>query len=323
MSGAVPAASLAHEIASADLILVTAVTRVSDTSEPVALVSPEARPDDDLLRVAEMTVVRTLTGEHHGGPLRVFFLVGKVPSRPWMALTEGQTVLLFLRSADDSYAPVEPWGIPIQTLPGIAPPPAGVSRTRAVVHELEQVILTADPISSASLIVRATIARVGLRGDVDLDLLSTPVLQDPTRRAAWVAIVLAEGKVEALDEVPSLFANRAPPPADTLWDLIVQKVSELRVAEAHSQLVALLQTERIELARAAAVALRQLRDPAVVLDLIGALDHQDLEVRYQALMALAELEPSVGAGPSFELYRQNESYYIHQWKQWHERRDKL
>src|SRR5215203_2450444 len=100
MSGPVPATDFRHEIANADLVLAATVARVSDASGPVSLVSPQAQPADDQLREAELVVVRTLAGEHDGGPLRVFFLVGKTPSRPWMELTQEQTVLLFLRSTD-------------------------------------------------------------------------------------------------------------------------------------------------------------------------------------------------------------------------------
>lgn len=316
MSGPVPTIDLGSEIAGAELILVGTVTTVNDASRPVSLVSPQAEPAKDQLRVAELAVVRTLAGEHGDGLIRVFFLVGKTPSRPWMDLTQGQTVLLFLHAIDGGYVPVMPSGIPIQTLLGIASPPAGASKTQAVAYELEQVILTADSVSAVSLLVQATTARAGLQGDVDLHLFSTTVLQNPVRRAAWVAIALAEGKVKVLAEVQGLAVNPPPPPADALWHLVVQKVSELRVPAARPQLAALLESPKVELARAAAVALRQLHDRAAMPDLIRALDHPDQEVRYQAVMGLAELEPSVEAGPAFELYRTDESQYIQRWKQW-------
>ena len=318
MSGPIPAANLAHKIAGADLIVAATVTKIGDASEPVSLVSPQARPDDDLLRIAELAIVRTLAGEHDSDTAQVFFLVGKAPSRQWMELTLGQTVLLFLRSAGGAYVPVVPKGNPIQTLPEIAPPPAGVSRTQAVAHELEQIILTADPVSAVSLLVEATRARAGLQGDVDLSLLGTPALQDRVRRTAWVGIALAEGKMEVLSEVAPLFADLVTDATEALRSLLIQKLSEIRAPAARQQLAALSRNARVDLARAAASALRQLHHPAAIPDLIEMLNNADLEVRYQAVMGLAELEPSVEAGPSFEVYRSDESRYLQRWKRWWE-----
>ena len=314
----VPAFDLTPEITGADLILVGTVAAVSDSNAPVSLVSPQAEPANHQVREAELVVVRTLAGDCATGTARVFFLTGKAPSRSWMELTGGQTVLLFLRVNGETYVPVNPIGNAIQTLTEIGPPAAGSSRTQAVAHELEQIILTADPDSGADLIVHASLARVALRADLDHHLLGTPALQNPLRRAAWVAIALAEGKAEVLDDVPALFTDAARPPADVLLNLIVQKVSHLREPAARGQLSALLRGSRAELARAAAVSLRQLHDRAVMPDLIEALDNADQEIRYQAVMGLAELEPSVEGGPSYELYRLDESRYIRLWKQWWE-----
>jgi hypothetical protein len=318
MSGAVPAAALEHEIATADVIVVGTVTSVSDSDVPLSPVSSQAEPAKDQLRVAELAVLRNLAGEHTANTVAVLFLVGKAPSRHWMELTQDQTVLLFLRSAGSAYVPVVPTGNPLQSLPEIAPPPAGSSRTQAVAHELEEIILTAGSKYAANLIVQATLARISMRCGLDYDLLDTPAFQDPIKRAAWVAIALAEGEIKALEEVTALFVHQAQPPVDTLWNLIVQKVSEVREPAARPQLATLLRNPKVELARAAAVALRQLHDHAAQPNLIDALDNADQEVRYQAVMGLAELEPTVEAGPSFELYRLDESRYIRLWKQWWE-----
>jgi len=315
MSGVDPAIDLEQKIASADLIIAATVTKVSDADGTVSLVSPEAHSDSDKLRQAEVAILRLLTGTPDESPVRVFFLEGEMPGRPWAGLAQGQTVLLFLRSTAHGYIPVDPTESPIETFPAIVPPTAGVSRTEAVTHELEQIILTANPESHAGLITRVSIARASLRGDVNLELLDAPVLQDPLRRIAWVAIALAEGKVEALSEVASLFAVSRTD-AQALRSLLLVKVSEVRAPAARPQLTALLHGSIVELAPAAAVALRQIHDPSTEPDLIKALDNADQEVRYQALMGLAELEPGVEGGPSFDVYCSDESKYLQLWKQW-------
>lgn len=310
------AVDLASSVVGADLIVVATVLETTQATDALSLVSKEGEAVHDQLRQADLSVVRTISGEPVHGRLRVLFLEGKAPSRSWLGLTQGQTVLLFLRAAGQAYVPVVPVGASILTLPEIPPPPAGSSRAQAVAHELEQIILTADPTAQLSLIVQASLARVALRSGLDYHLLDTPALQNPLRRAAWVAIALAEGATRALDHVPALFANPVEQPLDVLRSLIVQKIGELRALAARPQLAALLDSPSVELVRAAAVALRQLHDPSTVPNLIQALDNGDQEVRYQAVMGLAELEPSVDEGPSYDLYRSDEPRYLRFWKQW-------
>jgi hypothetical protein len=133
---------------------------------------------------------------------------------------------------------------------------------------------------------------------------------------AWVAIALADEKVAVLSEVEALCAEPASPPADVLQSLMMQQVRKTRNLAAHSELARLSRSAMPELAYVATLALRQLHDPVTLPDLIVALEHPDQHVRYQAVMGLAELEPEAGIGPAFKRYCENESLYLHQWKQW-------
>jgi hypothetical protein len=308
---------LAGEIANADLIVVATVISFRAMSRPVSLVSLHASPTDDRLYQADLNIVRILAGEPVSHSLGVFCLQGKLPSRPWMTLTPEQTVLLFLRAtADGNYVPVVPTGTAIQTLPHLAPLPGEASRTQAVAHELEQIILVVDPIAQIDLMIQATTARTSIRSPINLKLLATPILQNPTRRAAWIAIALAEGEVEVLPEVLPLFAQSVPPGIDVFQHLIAQQIRALRNPAARPYLATLLHSSRLEFVQAAIVALRQLHDPATLSDLMLALNHQNQEVRYQAVMGLAELEPTVQAGPAYQIYCKNEPAYLDCWQRW-------
>ncbi len=308
---------LAGEIANADLILVATVISFRAVSRPVSLVSLDASPDEDRLYQAELNIIRILAGEPISHSLRVFCLQGKLPSRPWMTLTPGQTVLLFLRAtADGDYVPVVPTGTAIQTLPHLAPLPGEASRTQAVAHELEQIILAADPIAQTDLIIQATTARTSIGSPINLELLATSILQNPIRRAAWIAIALAQEEVEVLPEVLPLLAQSVPPAMDVFEHLIAQQIRALRHRAARPYLATLLRSSSLEFVQAAIVALRQLHDPATLSDLMLALNHQNQEVRYQAVMGLAELEPTVQAGPAFQTYCANEPAYLDCWQRW-------
>ena len=224
--------------------------------------------------------------------------------------------MLFLHAVGDAYRPVVPEGNLLRTLPDIAPLPYAETRAKAVAYELEQIILRADPISEAELIVEASTARVEVQGDVDLCLLDTPTLQVPVRRLAWVAVALADGKAEVLSEVAALCTEPASFSVGALQSLVLQQVRKTHNPAAYLQLAALSRSVSPQLAYAAIVALRQLHNPITFPDLIAALEYPEQQIRYQAVMGLAELVPDEGVEPAFRQYREHESRYLEYWKQW-------
>lgn len=315
MSGPISNPDPTTDIASAELIVVGTVARVGLHAGAVSLVAPGARaPDDELFR-AELDVVRVLAGKPPGPSLGVLFVRSRTPARAWLELEPHQTVLLFLRSVAGGHAPVNPTGTPIRTLVQLPAAPPAATRTQAVAHELEQIVLRANPAAQRALIVQACQAHAGMRAAVDLAVLGQPAL-DATTRLAWVALALAAGQVDALSELNRLVASPAWPADGGLQSVIVQSTSQLRDPAARSALAALIQGRSVELARAAAMALRQLRIRDAEPDLIRALDHADQAVRYQAVMGLAELEPSAGEAPSFAVYQADEARYLQRWKRW-------
>src|SRR5204862_8281099 len=99
---------------------------------------------------------------------------------------------------------------------------------------------------------------------------------------------------------------------------LIQGLSEQIFPAARAYLSALVQSSRADLARAAALSLRQLHSLDARPDLALGLYHKDQVVRYQCVMGLSELEPTVEPGPSFDLFQKKESYYLNRWKRWWE-----
>ena len=316
VAGPIPGPDLTEEIAKADLVVVGRIQQTRPAVGPVSLVSPRANPVDDELYEADVATLRSIAGTPPPGALTVLFLRGRSPARSWLELEAGVVVLLFLRRSSDHYVPETPTGTPILSLANLDPPSAGTSKVSAVSHELEQVILKADPGPELPILRRACALRASLRYPVDLDVPRQTAMRDPDRGLAWLAVALSAGQHDALAALVRLQSNVAWSPDPGIAGVIVQSVAELRAAAAQPQLAALMQSPLPSLALAAAMALRQVRSPAAEPDLIRGLDHPDRNVRYQALMGLAELNPSVGEAPSFALYRRNEAQYVQRWKRW-------
>lgn len=312
-SGPVPYSDFEQEVTTADVIIAGSVTAVSETDGPLTLVSPEARADEDQLMVAQVRVLRTLSGNPQGSNIRVLFLRGKLPSRPWRVLSEGQTVLLFLKNTERGYVLTVPTGSTIETLRDIAAPELTLNRTQAVARELEQIIVNAD--TTSDMFNQAVTARSELSEPVALDEIHTPAMNDPVRRLAWVVVALANQQPEALQMLTELPENSNLRNSE-LWSQLVRRVSELRQAAAVPDLAQLIQSSNSALARAAVVALRQLHDRSTIPHLVAALDNADQQVRYQAVMGLAELEPGVNGGPAWSVYQSDEQRYLQMWKRW-------
>jgi hypothetical protein len=316
MTGPMPNVNIADDIARADIVVAGTVARISPENGPVSLVSPQANPGDDRLYKAEFSVIRQITGRPAQSPVVVFFLRGRSPSRQWLELSLNETVLLFLVRVRGGYVPLTTIDPPIRTLPNLDVPPAGVSGAMAVARELEQIILTADPDSGLAMLVRASAVRASMRRPVNPGLLRDAAREQPARRLALVGIALSAGQFEMLAELGRLASSAVWPPDPGLERVILESLSKVHDPEARPQLALLMLSHVPGLALAAAMALRQLGIRAAQPDFVHALDHPDQDVRYQALMGLAELEPGVGQAPSLPLYLQDEAYYLRLWKRW-------
>ncbi|HEU0086363.1 MAG TPA: hypothetical protein VFQ77_01700 [Pseudonocardiaceae bacterium] len=315
-AGPLPVWDVVAELAEADLIVAATVTTVQPSSQPVTLVSAAADPERDGVQVAEASVLRVLAGRAEAS-VPVYFLRGKVPSRPWLSLSVEDTLLLFLRRGDGGYVPVDPTGKPLRTRPDLVPPSPQWDAPAAVRHELEQVVST-TPASPLGMMMDAVVARIALPDDADPSLLDQLGIADPARRTAWVTIALGDGKTEVLAEVPMLFSSPSPD-AQAFLPLLVPLVAELRDTAAAPLLRPILSLAEPDLAFAASTALRRLAARDLVPTLVELLDHPMQAVRYQMVLALAELNPDVDdGGPAFDRYRTDEPKYLTIWKQWWE-----
>jgi hypothetical protein len=320
MTGPMPDVNLADEISKSDIVVAGAIERISPDNGAVSLVSPQANPVDDQLYKAEVSIIRHISGMPAESPLVVFFLRSRSPARPWLELAPNETVLLFLTRVRDGYLPLSTIDPPIRTLPDLDVAPVGASGAEAVAHELEQIILQADPDSDLAMLVQASAVRASMLRPVDLSLLQEAALGQPARRLAWVGIALSAGQFQVLAELERLVSRAVWPPGPGLERLILEGLSNVRAPAARPQLASLIRSHVPSVALAAVMALRQLGIRAAQPDLIHALDHPNQQVRYQAMMGLAELEPGVAEAPSFPLYQRNEPYYLRLWKHWSRQR---
>lgn len=118
-------------------------------------------------------------------------------------------------------------------------------------------------------------------------------------------------------EVPS----RAPAVA---WPrgLCLAEINAISDAAAVDSLVELAKSPADDVREAAIHALRTIRSARTVPLFVHALDDHVQMVRYNAVLALAEIEQNWQLAPAVDTFRANETKYISAWKLWWEREGK-
>ena len=314
--GPVPEGTLESTIRGSDLIVAATVVEIKDAPGDPSLVSPDATPERDRLRIADAEVLRVLAGEAQVPSLEILFLEGRVPSRPWIGLWTDQPLLLFLRASARHLIVADATMSPIRTLARIPQPEMALTADHAVAHELEQIILRADTTREANILTEATAARLQLPLPLLIAEDAEAMGHEPLRRTAWAAVSLASQHLAELADVAALLSEASSPELEVVRRFVVGKIAEIRNPQARPELAALLSHPWTAVARSAARALRAFGDARAAPHLADALDHPDQEVRYHALMGLAELYPDAGPAPSWERFRAAESEYRNRWKDW-------
>lgn len=139
----------------------------------------------------------------------------------------------------------------------------------------------------------------------------------PAIRAGAAASLLASGDMRALPVAESALSVANPNvPSEVLHNLTVAIEQGLRRPQAIGALGRLMVSPNIHARRSAARALREVRSPLAVDALVRALDDVDGEVRYAAVVGLAEITAQPRWGPSLPEFHQNQQRYIDFWKNW-------
>jgi len=116
------------------------------------------------------------------------------------------------------------------------------------------------------------------------------------------------------------YLNAHPPPQEPTEALIgvTEGLSAIRDERDLATLEQLASSKYFEIRSGALYALRGMKDPRSIRTLIQGLDDESPELRYRALITLAEILRKYEGdyAPSMYLFDKNPQYYIGLWKQW-------
>jgi HEAT repeat protein len=152
--------------------------------------------------------------------------------------------------------------------------------------------------------------------------LSTQALQfashlaDPTLRLSAVAVLLVRNDISGLQLAAEALLGSAEGLPSEVRQNLTSGIGQLEDSRAVPTLAALLRQGDDRVRVAAASALVNTASPGAIDPLAEALDDSEYQVRYWAVVGLAEMTGQKDWRPNTDDFRDREASYLSHWKEW-------
>ncbi len=279
----------------ADLIIIGRVNSISNQGRSIATLSLD----------------KTVKGEANAGTIDVEFSAS-VPSA-YVRIQPQLFGMFFLKqNVNGSYQILDPvYPAVIAPANAVLTTEQGVDRT---VNVVGQVLLTARAAEDRQVAVRVLSSA---RTERATELLRQGVKdKDVVVRMQSISELLNRDDIETLEIAERTLLN---PPTGTdpyLLDNISAALERIKDPRAIPALQRLLRSSSIRTRHGAVSALRQMRTMEAVEGLVIALGDNNREVRYEAVIGLAELTGQNEWAPATGAFASDEQKYLDHWKEW-------
>jgi hypothetical protein len=311
----IPALDLGQLISSADLIVVGTVHTTGQIGNTTIDLSGQQIPAT--LMAGEVRPGIVLKGDVKSNAVPFRFAVPQNPAGGigYADIENNSYRILFLRRSEGNYAPANPYYPSLPAAPRASA--SGSTPFDRVISEL------ASAIQSAQV---PTSDRVNLL--INLQKFDTPPLHeallkslastDRVLQLSVAAALLRRNDIAALGIAEQALLL---PPADTpayvlqnLSSAIAKGMRDPRAVPALDQI--LRHAPDVQARRSAAFALRNTGSLSATRPLAHALGDPDLEVRYYAVIGLAEITGDREWRPLLQDYQSQEQHYLSHWQEW-------
>jgi hypothetical protein len=263
------------------------------------------------LVVCEVNVDVVLKGTAEGRRISFQYIS---PSEPigYVTIAVGYQIL-FLNKAGSEYSLASPYHGSLPAVPSaIAEGGDEVGRIAAVLGEVLDSTTASQGQKQMALYALSTI-----RTPVSTELLRKAVeQQDSELRLNAAGFLLQRDDLSGLGIAEHALEHPQGLPWPTLHNLDYAIGEGVKNKDAVPALSRLAQVQDLETRRAAASALRHTRSRSALGPLANLLDDNDLQVRHDAVMGLAEITGDLEWGPNLDLFRSQEQQYLKHWRDW-------
>lgn len=308
----IPALNLRDLVRDADLIAVGQISRVQESGQ--TSVDEAGRPIPARAMTAILQVSRVVKGPSGETLIPMAFAI---PEKPlgYAGIAVAQFGMFFLRVKSGlGYVVANPY-YPFIVASTSAPVARGSDFDR-VIGEVAQVLVVPGASPDERRRAIDVLGRVKTQSAIAA-LRITAKEPDSAVGLRAVAALLRQDDVSVLTSVENVLVS---PPGDIdpglLRDLAFAIQDGIKNQEAIPVLTRLLGARDVQTRRAAASALRHTEVESAVGPLLMALEDDDREVRYQAVLGLATITGQSQWGPALDQFEREEERYLAYWRKW-------
>jgi hypothetical protein len=139
---------------------------------------------------------------------------------------------------------------------------------------------------------------------------------DTTVRLQALCALLKRNDISMLDVAEDILLHPAPNTEDYLLSNLSAALMDIKDTRAIPTLERLLSSSNSRTRLGVIIALRQMHSSEGIVSLVAALDDIDRDVRYEAVMGLAELTGQNSWRPAISVFQADEQRYLDHWKAW-------
>lgn len=139
---------------------------------------------------------------------------------------------------------------------------------------------------------------------------------DEQLRLMAAGVLLSRNDTSMLNTVENVLLNQPAGINDSVLSGLAGGLKGIRDPQAIPSLSRLLKARDARVWQSASAALRNMKAAAAIEPLVEALEDSDREVRYNAVIGLAEITGQYEWGPSVELFQREEQKFLTHWIEW-------
>jgi hypothetical protein len=294
------------------LIVIGKMVSTKDLGEGVLVLRGQSIPVQK--KVGKIQISRILKGQSSEPTITLEF----VQTIVWYGIQdvrEGQVGMFFLKSNGSNGFIFTSYYYPFVVAAMAAPRDGGGSDYDRVLAEVMNVLA----LPQTTWIDKVNVIDI-------LELIETPAASASLRLAAKsgdkrvklraVAALLRRNDISELGFAENMISHPPPGSNQESIDNLVSALRGVKDPKAIPTLGRFLVSRNVELRRSSAFALRRIGSDAVVNPLMKALYDNDRDVRYHAVMGLAEITKQYPWAPAREKYDSDERRYLTYWRDW-------
>jgi hypothetical protein len=308
--------NLAELAAAADLIVSGRITTIRQVG--VGTVENGAEKVPCRMMVADVSVDQALKGSVSESVLSVHFIETEGEFIGYMPPEVSLHSIFFLKQVDGNYSFVSPVFPQIPAVPGVISGSGPI--LDRLIHQTTAVIESRD-ISIGRKQLALFMLEITKGEAATQALKKASDNQDAAVRLSATAKLLLRNDISKID----LAADALLRPAENLdsevrQNLLAAIAGYVSDPRATPSLIGLMRSDDVLVRRASTSALIRTRSPEAVSALTQALDDKDSEVRFNAIVALAEINQQPEWKPDKDQFQANERPYLEHWRSWAKRR---